>query len=126
MAKACLRSAVEQQLLQHAANNAAYTTSAAAKGVTFLSGITTTTAATQAATDAAVADMAATSFTGDTILFTSSVDILVGGAKNDKFIAVNEASAAAGDTFSVADTVDGGAGITPLRSLILKVEHLAA
>ena len=46
-------------------NNAAYTTSAAAaKGVTFLSGITTTTAATAAAADAAVADMAATSFTG--------------------------------------------------------------
>ena len=103
-------------LSSNAANNAAYTTSAAAaKGVTFLSGITTTTAATQAATDAAVADMAATSFTGDTILFTSSVDILVGGAKNDKFIAVNEASAAAGDTFSVADTVDGGAGIDTLE-----------
>ena len=103
-------------LSSNAANNAAYTTSAAAaKGVTFLSGITTTTAATQAATDAAVADMAATSFTGDTILFTSSVDVLVGGAKNDKFIAVNEASAAAGDTFSVADTVDGGAGIDTLE-----------
>ena len=103
-------------LASDSANNAAYTTSAAAAaGVNFLSGITTTTAATQAAADAAVADMAATSFTGDTILFTSSVDILVGSAKNDKFIAVNEANAAAGDTFSVADTVDGGAGIDTLE-----------
>ncbi len=45
---------------------------------------------------------------------------MTGGAGNDTFNAINEANIAAGDTLSVADTLDGGAGIDTLNITTLK------
>ena len=64
---------------------------------------TTTTTATDTTTTTT------TTATAASLAFTSGVDALAGGAGDDTFTGVNDATDA-NDTFQVYDTVDGGAG----------------
>jgi hypothetical protein len=53
--------------------------------------------------------------TAQSFALTTGVDEFVGGAGDDSFAGVNEASISAGDTVSAADVLDGGAGADSLR-----------
>jgi len=72
---------------------------------------TTTDTTTETTTDTTtVTPPAAQSFS-----LTTGVDEMTGGAGDDSFTGINEATIAAGDTVSAADVLDGGAGADSLR-----------
>ena len=97
-------------LAANPASASAYSTDfAVTSGMSFISGITTTTAATSAAADSAVSTMvagpveavaapAAQSFT-----LTTTQDSITGGAGDDSVVGL-------ATTLTVGDTIDGGAG----------------
>ena len=103
-------------LAANPASASAYSTDfAVTSGMSFISGITTTTAATSAAADSAVSTMvagpveavvapAAQSFT-----LTTTQDSITGGAGDDSVVGL-------ATTLTVGDTIDGGAGTDQLIS----------
>ena len=103
-------------LYNNAANAQAYTTAAAAqKGVDFLTGITTSTAATVAEANAAVTSMVTGSTsTGKSFVMTTGIDNIVGTAGSDTINAANGTT----DTITTPDVIDGGAGIDTLALVI--------
>jgi len=82
----------------------AYSTSAAAdSAASYLTAVTSSTAASATATASAVTAMINTGNIGSSFALTTAVDLLSGTAKNDSFAATQA-------TLSAADTIDGGAG----------------
>ena len=105
-------------LYNSASNAQAYSTSDAIQsGITFLSGITTTTAATVVEANSAVADMVTGSGAtgGQSFKLTTDTDSLLGTSANDIFNGVLQAAGATGTTAQPGDLISGGAGVDTFK-----------
>jgi len=78
----------------------------------------TSTTALNATVAATVAAGSTASVAGQTFTLTTSADSFTGTAGNDTFNATNAAVTAAGQTFTVADTLVGGAGADTLNVVV--------
>ena len=95
-------------LANDASSAQAYSTSAAISSAqNFLSGVTTTTAATSAEVTAAVTSMVSTGAQGQTFTLTTGVDSISGTTDNDTIAATES-------TLTQGDTIKGGAGTDTL------------
>ena len=98
-------------LYNNSTNAQAYSTSDAIQsGITFLSGVSTTTAATVAEANAAVADMVdgSGSTGGQSFKLTTDTDSLLGTSGADTFNGVLQAAGATGTTAQPGDLISGG------------------
>ena len=82
--------------------------STAAAFQAFLTNVTNVASTVTTATDSVTAAVPVVSTPGETFTLTTSVDTMVGTANDDVFNAVQ--SAAATETYSIADTIQGGLG----------------
>ncbi|BBP44300.1 beta strand repeat-containing protein [Thiosulfativibrio zosterae] len=99
-----------------------YTVTQAATGTdlgvlaSVVSGVTSTTDVSTAAAMAAVISTTAGAASGQTFTLTTGADNITGTANNDTFSGLSQATAAAAtDTLTAADIIDGGAGIDTLN-----------
>lgn len=90
-------------------------TAAADAGRTFISGVTTTVP-TQAAVDAAIANIVSNPAATSTVTLTTGVDTVAGTSGNDTINAYVAATAAGtGSTLTAADSINGGSGTDTLN-----------